>query len=107
MVQMCRQMCERGVVRTGEGIILVIPNKDINDIVRMTRKFRCISWWSYWKSITRNENTRRWISWHVIWNFNASILGNMLMGKGAMRAGKGTGRTRRGYNAMIHMSKIF
>ena len=29
------------------------------------------------------------------------------MGKGAMRAGKGTGRTRRGYNAMIHMSKIF
>ena len=43
MVQMCRQMCERGVVRTGEGIILVIPNEDINDIVRMTRKFRCIS----------------------------------------------------------------
>ena len=42
MVQMCRQMCERGVVRT-EGIILVIPNEDINDIVRMTRKFRCIS----------------------------------------------------------------
>ena len=38
---------------------------------------------------------------------DASILGNMLMGKGAMRAGKGTGRTRRGYNAMIHMSKIF
>ena len=37
----------------------------------------------------------------------AWILGNILTGKGVMRAAEGVGRARRGYNAIDHMGENF
>ena len=32
------------VIRVGKGVTLVISNEDMDD--KVTRKFRCINWWS-------------------------------------------------------------
>ena len=50
---------------------------------------------------------RRWISWYVIRNFTASVLGNMLTGKWVMKAGKCIVIAVRRYNDMGHIDKIF
>ena len=41
----------------------------------------------------------------LLGTLGASTLGNMLTGKGVMRAGKGVVKARTGDNAIVHMGK--
>ena len=36
-----RNMHGKGVVKSGKGIPLVLSNEDMDDIIRITKKFRC------------------------------------------------------------------
>ena len=86
-----RKMCEWGVVRAGKRTTSVISNEDIGDIriikspgnsgVLLDRVSETIK-----REIRRREG--RFLGM-LLGALGASVLGNMLIGKGVIRAGKG------------------
>ena len=50
-----RNINEKGAVRAGKRFTLFISNENINDIIKIIRRFGCINWWSYWNSKTRKK----------------------------------------------------
>ena len=98
-----RKMCGRGVIRAGKGIILVILNENMDDIIRIIKSMEnlgllidgVIKTVKY--EIKKQEGG--FLSM-LLGTLDASVLGNMLTGKGVMKAG-------RRYNNIDHMDKNF
>ena len=57
-----------------KGFTLVISNEDMNDIIKIIkiiRRFGCITWWSYWNN--KSWNKTRQISWSLVSIFSCFI----------------------------------
>ena len=62
----------------------------MNDVMKIIKSFEDSGLMIKGVSETiENETKKRWISWHVIRDtLESSLLGNLLIGKGVMRAGE-------------------
>ena len=91
------------VIRPWKGIILVISNEDMDDIIKTIKLIEDSSVLIEEASETVKHKIKkqegRFFSM-ILGTLGASILGNMLTGKGVLRAG-------RGYSNMDHIDKIF
>ena len=85
-----RKMHGPGVVRAEKEITLVISNEDIDDIIRTIIDGV--------RETTKHEIKKQEHGFlgMLLETSGESMLGNILMGKGVTRAGKGTMKARRG-----------
>ena len=76
-----RKMCDKGLLRAGKKgkNALVISNEDVDDIIR----------------IIKSLHKQRGVFLGILVTFGASMLENMLTGKGVIRAGRDVLRARR------------
>ena len=105
-----KKVRRRGVVRAEKGVSLVISNKDIDDIIRTIQSLEN----SGVLIDEVSETVKHEIKWQegrflgiLLGTSFASILGNMLTLKGAIRAVNEVVRAGTRYNAMDHMDKMF
>ena len=91
------------VLRAGKGITLVISKEYMDDIIRMIKSLNnsgvVIDGVSETKKYDIKKREGGFLGL-LLATLGASVLGNMLTGKGVMRAGKGVVRAGRGYNNM-------
>ena len=97
-----RKMQGREVLRARKGIILIISNKDVDDIIRNIKSLQ--NWVLLLDTVieTVNHDIKQKCRFLdiLLGNLGASVLGDMLTGKGAMREEKE-------YNNIYHIDKFF
>ena len=85
-------MLVQGIVRAGKGITLFISNEYIDEIIRIAKLLKNSSIWidgvSEPAKYKRKNQEDRFLGM-LLGTLGASLLGNMLTGKGIMRADKG------------------
>ena len=88
------------ILGSGNNITLVISNDEINDIIKIVKSLEDSG--LLLKGVTETvqneikEQKERFLSM-LLGTLGASLLGNLLTGKGIYRAGKGKGIVRAGY----------
>ena len=98
-----RKMQGREVLRARKGIILIISNKDVDDIIRNIKPLQ--NWVVLLDTVieTVNYDIKKQKCGFLdilLGSLGASVLGDMLTGKGAMREEKE-------YNNIYHIDKSF
>ena len=101
-----RKMGGRGVSRAGKGITSITLNEDMDNIGKSLENSGILI--DEVSEIVKHEIKRQVGFLDILLRTcGASMLGNMLTGKGFMNVRKGVVKAGRGYNNMNHMDKNF
>ena len=105
-----RKMREREVVKAGTGITLIILNEDLHGIIRIIKSLKNLVASFDGVSETLKQEIKKQkgkFLGMLLGTLGASMLGNMLIWKGVIRAVKTVRRAGRWYTNMDKMNKIF
>ena len=105
-----RKMREREVVKAGTGITLIILNEDLHGIIRIMKSLKNLVASFDGVSETLKQEIKKQkgkFLGMLLGTSGASVLGNMLIWKGVIRAVKTVGRAGRWYTNMDIMNKNF
>ena len=88
-------------MRAEKGFTSFILNEDMNEIIKIIRRFRCINWWNYWNNIKLEKKTGGFLG-SLLASLAASLIQPMISSVVKRISGRGVRRAGRGY-----MDKIF